>query len=65
MKASLWYYPNTSKKSKKSGKIPMYMRVIYNGKSETRLNADVTEKELLMWNNVEISVFQPPQDRFS
>ena len=51
MKASLWYYPNTSKKSKKSGKIPMYMRVIYNGKSETRLNADVTEKELLMWNN--------------
>jgi integrase len=51
MKASLWYYPNTSKKSKKSGKIPMYMRVIYNGKSETRLNADVTEKELLLWNN--------------
>lgn len=51
MKASLWFYPNTAKKSKKSGKIPMYMRVIYNGKAETRLNSEITENELKLWHD--------------
>jgi hypothetical protein len=41
-----------AKKSAKSGKVPLYVRVIQNGKkSEGRLyHAELTEKEILQWN---------------
>jgi len=47
----LIFFPNKLKKSKKTGKIPIYLRVLHKGvKAESRLNAEVDEKELLLWN---------------
>lgn len=47
----LIFYPNESKKSKKNGKIPIYLRVLHNGtKAETRLNAEIDEKEIPLWD---------------
>jgi site-specific recombinase XerD len=52
MKTSLWFFPNPQKKSAKTGKLPLYVRVILNGKkSEGRLyHADLSQKEALLWN---------------
>ena len=51
MKTSLVYYPNTQKKNKKTGKTPIYLRVISNRKkAETRLNLEVSEEDLLKWD---------------
>lgn len=51
MKASLSFYPNTKKKSKKTGKIPLYVRVCYKGlKAEERLNIQVVEDLLIKWD---------------
>jgi hypothetical protein len=37
MRPTIIFYPNETKKSKKNGKIPLYMRVLFNGqKAEAR-----------------------------
>ena len=51
MKASMNYFPNTTKKSGKTGKIPIYLRLCFNrSKSESRLSAEITENELMLWD---------------
>lgn len=51
MRASIIFFPWTSKKSTKTGKTPLYLRVNFNGtKAETRLNAELTETDLLLWD---------------
>ncbi|RYG52656.1 MAG: hypothetical protein EOO01_06210 [Chitinophagaceae bacterium] len=52
MKASLWFYVNKQKKSRKSGVIPIYLRVLLHGKkAEGRLyEADLQEKDLPLWD---------------
>jgi integrase len=51
MKASIIFFPWNAKKSSKTGKTPLYMRVNFNGaKAETRLNAELTESDLLLWD---------------
>ena len=51
MKASIVFYPNESKQNRKTGKIPMYMRIGFkNAKVESRLNAEVLEKDLQKWD---------------
>ena len=45
----LVFFPNKLKKSKKTGRIPMYLRILHLGvKAEARLNADVNEKDLAL-----------------
>jgi len=57
MKTSIAYYPNELKKSPKTGKTPIYMRVCMRGKkSETRLNAELTEQLLLKWDPITMRV---------
>jgi hypothetical protein len=51
MKASISYFPNETKRSQRTGKTPIYLRVSVNRlKAETRLSADVSDKELLKWD---------------
>lgn len=51
MKVSQVFYPNTAKRSSKTGKTPLYLRICLNGqKAETRLNEEITDKELQLWN---------------
>jgi integrase len=51
MRTSLSFFPNTTKRSSKSGKIPLYLRIIHNGrKAEARLNEEITDNELFKWN---------------
>ncbi|NTS40799.1 site-specific integrase [Flavisolibacter sp. BT320] len=52
MKASLWFYVNKQKKSRKSGITPIYLRVLLHGKkAEGRLyEADLQEKDLPLWD---------------
>lgn len=53
MKTNIIFYPNTSKKNKKTGKVPMYMRVLLGRKkAETRLDADVLENEIMLWDEM-------------
>ena len=53
MKASIIFFPNESKRSHRTGKIPLYLRVCFKGsKSESRLNAEITDTELLKWNSM-------------
>lgn len=53
MKASLVFYPNTGKQSRKSKKIPIYVRVrLGNKKCERRLNIEVLETELKKWDPI-------------
>jgi hypothetical protein len=61
MKTSLWFYPNHQKKSAKTGKVPLYVRVIQNAKkSEGRLyHAELTEKEVLQWNEQAMRLSDP------
>jgi site-specific recombinase XerD len=51
-KVNLSFYPNKAKKSIKTGKIPIYMRLYGAGKHEVRLNSlyDLTSQELFKWN---------------
>ncbi|WP_276501213.1 tyrosine-type recombinase/integrase [Terrimonas pollutisoli] len=51
MKATVTFFPNTTKKSKKNGKVPMYMRISYKGlKTESRLNVELTQDEIRKWD---------------
>ena len=51
MKASIVFFPNESKRNRKTGKIPLYMRIGFkNAKAESRLNAEVLEKDLQKWD---------------
>ncbi|NTS43957.1 hypothetical protein HRG84_23965 [Flavisolibacter sp. BT320] len=52
MKVSLYFYLNEEKTNKRTGTIPVYIRVRLNGKkAEGRLyHADVLEKERLFWD---------------
>src|SRR4051812_23561139 len=51
MKASISYFPNETKRSQCTGKTPIYLRVSVNRlKAETRLSAEVSDKELLKWD---------------
>jgi hypothetical protein len=57
MKTSLVFYPNLPKKNAKTGKTPIYMRVCFQGKkSETRLNAELDEQHLLIWDKMAMRV---------
>jgi len=52
-KAKITFYPNELKKSKKTGLIPIYLRISKgNSKNETRLDATITDKELKFWNKM-------------
>jgi integrase len=51
MKLSLFFYPKRDKTNTKTGKIPMYMRIILNReKAEMRLNVELQEADLLKWD---------------
>lgn len=51
MKASIIFFPNEAKKSKRTGRIPVYMRICFRtAKAEGRLNAEIAEKDLLKWD---------------
>ncbi len=55
----LIFFPNKLKKSKKTGRVPMYLRILHLGvKAETRLNTDIDEKELALWNERTMSFEQ-------
>src|SRR5438132_9348526 len=57
MKATIILFPNESKKSRRNNKIPIYMRIIFKGlKSETRLNVEMTDQELLKWNPITMRI---------
>lgn len=50
-KTSISFYPHLDKKNKKTGKVPVYLRIINNrGKAEIRLSIDVDENTLHQWN---------------
>lgn len=50
-KTSISFYPHLDKKNKKTGKVPVYLRIINNrGKAEIRLSIDVDEQTLHLWN---------------
>lgn len=64
-KCSLKFYPNTLKKKAKTGKIPIYVKLVYNGKKvETRLpeDYDLSEKDLLKWDNELMRLRIPESD---
>jgi hypothetical protein len=51
MRVSITFYPNSSKKSARTGKTPIYARFLLNTqKAEIRLNAEVSETEILKWD---------------
>ena len=51
MKVALTFFPNQQKTNRKTGKIPIYMRLYHlNKKAEARLNVEISEKDLLKWN---------------
>jgi hypothetical protein len=57
--ATLIFYPNDEKISKKTGKIPMYLRVVHlGGKAEASLKNHITESERTQWN-VHSMCFEP------
>lgn len=52
-KCSLKFYPNLQKKKAKTGKIPIYLKLVFNGKKvETRLpdDFDLSEKDFPKWD---------------
>lgn len=62
MKASISYYPNLQKKSKKTGCTPCYARVILNGsKAEERLAIQFSQHEVQKWDPMTMRL----QDRSS
>ena len=51
-KPSMIFFPNIIKRNSKSGKIPIYLRIIFNRqKKEIRLNCDIDNEQLSTWNN--------------
>src|SRR5258705_6185801 len=51
MKTSILFFPNEAKKSKRTAKLPLYMRICFMGrKAEARLNFEITQTELLKWD---------------
>jgi integrase len=53
MRSTIIFYPNTLKKQAKSGRIPIYLRVFHNNeKAESRLSEEITEDDLLKWNQM-------------
>jgi len=51
MKLSILFFPNLAKKSIRTGKIPMYVRIILDcKKAEMRLNIELRESELSKWD---------------
>lgn len=57
MKTSIAFYPNELKKSQKTGKIPIYLRICMRGKkSETRLNAELNDEQVLKWDSMTMRV---------
>jgi integrase len=56
MRSTLVFYPNHRKKSPKTAKIPIYLRVLHNGKAESRLNAEITEEEMKRWNPIQMKL---------
>lgn len=57
MKVTLIFFPNLVKKDTQTGKIPIYMRVIYMRlKSECRLNASLLGWELSKWDPITMRV---------
>lgn len=51
MKLSLQFFPNTKKTATRTGKIPLYLRIIFDRrKTEMRLNIEITKKELKLWD---------------
>lgn len=51
-KATIIFYPNVKKKEKRTGKIPVYLRIIFKGKkAEARLNIQLTQKEFSCWDS--------------
>jgi site-specific recombinase XerD len=48
---SILFYPSTQKTNKKTGKIPMYVRIVLNRKkAEMRLNIEILPHELKKWD---------------
>jgi len=59
-KISISFFPKLEKKSTKKGKTPVYVRVILNcKKAEGRLNLDLDEKEVSLWNPMLMRVGLP------
>ena len=51
MRLSIMFYPNKAKASSKTGKIPMYLRVVLDRqKAECRLNIETEPSDLIKWN---------------
>ncbi|UAY53210.1 tyrosine-type recombinase/integrase [Ferruginibacter albus] len=51
MKLSILFFPNIGKRHKKTGKIPMYMRITLNRqKAEMRLNIELQPSDLIKWD---------------
>lgn len=51
-KTTLKIYPNERKRSQTTGKIPLYLRITRNNKKvESRLDWEISDKELDNWNN--------------
>ncbi len=52
MKLSLLFYPNIQKTDKRSGKVPIYMRLVLDReKTEMRLNVEVNKEQLKKWDS--------------
>jgi len=51
MKTTIIFYPNELKKSKRTERIPLYLRIFFKGKKmESRLNFEIAESELSKWD---------------
>lgn len=51
MKLALMFYPNVSKASKKTGKVPLYVRVtLFRQKAECRLNIEIPRSDVMKWD---------------
>jgi hypothetical protein len=60
--ATITIYPNFKKVSKKTGKIPMYVRILHqNQKAEASLKLDITDRQRHQWNEMTQS-FEPSRD---
>lgn len=52
MKVSLLFYPNELRTNKKTGKVPIYLRLLLDRKkSEMRLNVEVKKEDLRKWDS--------------
>jgi site-specific recombinase XerD len=59
MKASIVFFPNEPKKSVKTAKTPVYMRICYQRtKTETRLNIELGALEIMKWDPVTMRIME-------